>query len=150
MRHAVARTATTSRTGSAQKKRSRRRRCALLPPDLRTHFQAKNEACPRPDPGPLCIPTPDLRLRCPLLPQRSVGKTKVGGIDFNRRRIRWAMEAVLALAPPLVASPPLSWPIKSEAAANKVNPNTAPATPPTISQVNYSRKSGGSCPNRED
>src|ERR1700731_456065 len=28
-----------------------------------------------------------------------VGKTKVGGIDFNRRRIRWAMEAVLALAP---------------------------------------------------
>src|SRR6202163_934599 len=28
-----------------------------------------------------------------------VGKTKVGGIDINRRRIRWAMEAVLALAP---------------------------------------------------
>jgi hypothetical protein len=28
-----------------------------------------------------------------------VGKTKVGGIDFNKPRMRWVAEAVLALAP---------------------------------------------------
>jgi hypothetical protein len=28
-----------------------------------------------------------------------VGKTKVGGIDFNQARMRWVAEAVLALAP---------------------------------------------------
>jgi hypothetical protein len=28
-----------------------------------------------------------------------VGKTKMGGIDFNKPRIRWVAEAVLALAP---------------------------------------------------
>ena len=28
-----------------------------------------------------------------------VGKTKVGGIDFNKARMRWVAEAVLALAP---------------------------------------------------
>src|ERR1700730_9626258 len=29
-----------------------------------------------------------------------VGKTKVGGIDFNKPRMRWVAEAVLALSPP--------------------------------------------------
>lgn len=28
-----------------------------------------------------------------------VGSTKVGGIDFNKARMRWVAEAVLALAP---------------------------------------------------
>jgi hypothetical protein len=28
-----------------------------------------------------------------------VGKTKVGGIDFNKPRMRWVAEAVLALSP---------------------------------------------------
>src|SRR5437867_6267772 len=29
---------------------------------------------------------------------RSVGQTKVGGIDFNKPRIRWVADAVLALS----------------------------------------------------
>jgi hypothetical protein len=29
-----------------------------------------------------------------------VGKTKVGGIDFNKARMRWVAQAVLTLSPP--------------------------------------------------
>jgi hypothetical protein len=34
----------------------------------------------------------------------SVGKTKVGGIDLNKARIRWVVEAVIALC--IIAIPP--------------------------------------------
>ena len=43
-----------------------------------------------------------------------VGKTKVGGIDFNKPRMRWVAQAVLALSPHPAASPLPSWPNKCE------------------------------------
>ena len=43
-----------------------------------------------------------------------VGKTKVGGIDFNKPRMRWVAEAVLALSPSPEGFTPPSWPIKCE------------------------------------
>ena len=30
-----------------------------------------------------------------------VGRTKVGGIDLNKARMRWAIEAIIALSPSL-------------------------------------------------
>ena len=44
-----------------------------------------------------------------LPPPAQVGKTKVGGIDFNKARMRWVAQAVLALSPLPVDSPLPSW-----------------------------------------
>ncbi len=43
-----------------------------------------------------------------------VGKTRVGGIDFHKPRMRWVAEAVLALSPSPGGSRLPSWPIKFE------------------------------------
>jgi hypothetical protein len=40
---------------------------------------------------------PSLVKRIPALAPSSVGKTKVGGIDLNKARMRWVIEAVIAL-----------------------------------------------------
>ena len=65
-----------------------------------------------------------------------LGKTKVGGIDFNRPRIRWVVKAVLSLASYLwrlfpVAFPHLNWRGKSALWGNKANLSMVPAMPPT-------------------
>jgi hypothetical protein len=44
------RTVTNWTTGSAPKRRSQTRKLEP-PPDLRTHLQTENKACPGPDPG---------------------------------------------------------------------------------------------------
>jgi hypothetical protein len=43
-----------------------------------------------------------------------VGKTKVGGIGFNKARMRWVAQAVLALSPSPGGSPPPNWLNKCE------------------------------------
>ena len=53
MRHAAERTATTAKTGSAQKRRSRARKFAS-PPDY-AHIQTENNTRPGPAPGPLLL-----------------------------------------------------------------------------------------------
>src|SRR5262249_44688685 len=51
-----------------------------------------------------------------------LGKTKVGGMDFNRPRIRWVVEAVLSLAsfPGGFTASPLAQPVRTSGAAKRI------------------------------
>ena len=50
-----------------------------------------------------------------------VGKTKVGGIDFNKARMRRVAEAVIALSPRPVDSRLRSWPAMFGCSATNAN-----------------------------
>jgi len=60
-----------------------------------------------------------------------VDKTLVGGIDLNKARMRYVVEALIALSPANGLPPPMS-PLGSACSANKALYSTALATPPTI------------------
>jgi hypothetical protein len=72
------------------------------------------------------------------LPKPSVvSKANVGGIDFNKERMRWAGQAVLALAAStgcFTVSLLLVWPSKFVQQPAKPLPNTVRVMLPTISK----------------
>jgi hypothetical protein len=74
---------------------------------------------------PQCFIADDLLERLPAAAQ--VGKTKVGGIDLNRQRMRQVAEALIALSASATASRPPSSRLGFAHSANRPNRSTVPA-----------------------
>jgi hypothetical protein len=77
-----------------------------------------------------CFIADDLLERLPAASR--VGKTKVGGIDLNKQRMRQVAEALIALSASATASRPPSSRLEFAHSANRPNSSTAPAAPLTI------------------
>ena len=60
-----------------------------------------------------------------------IGKTKVGGIDLNKPRMRWVAEALIALSPSPGGFTASELAGRSGRSARRANRTMVPAAPPT-------------------
>jgi len=79
-----------------------------------------------------------------------IGKTKVGGIDLNKARMRWVVEAVIALSPSPGGFTASDLAVRSECSASKANRSMVLAALLMISRNSGARRSSGGLGKRAD